>query len=155
MGYLDIDDAWLIALTRQRRAEARAAREANRALHEGLAFPVVPQTLQDQIEAAWRERQDIADRFRGYALTARWKAEQWELGVRNCGYCRIRMTRTPNSPRTCTVDHRKPRAYGGPDVPENFIMACLDCNSRKGTMSEAKFRQHLAVWKALGERLTA
>lgn len=144
MGYLDVDDAWLIALTRERRAEERAwrlvSREGARRAHERLIFPAVLRQVQDQIEAAWRERENSW--FAG-GLIAEWKNEQWGAGNRHCGYCGMRMTRDPNTPRTCTVDHRKPRAFGGLDVPENFIMACSLCNSRKGTMSEVNFRRLL------------
>lgn len=150
MGFLDTTDAEMIALTRQRRREAAARREAYRAAHEVLSFPAVLRSTQDQIEAAWRTLEPV--RYNPPHVV--WKNEQWVLGVRNCGYCTIRMTRTPNVPRTCTVDHRKARAFGGTDEPRNWIMSCLDCNTRKGTMSEAQFRQHLAIWKELDARLT-
>lgn len=155
MGYCETSDAEMIALTRAHRVEERFFAEQRRfwcrKVHERLKFPFTQQNTQDQIEAAWRENDS---RYGAYSVTSRWKGEQWASGVRNCGYCWIRMTRTPNSPRTCTVDHRKPRALGGKDVPENFILACLVCNGRKGLMSEAQFRQHLATWKALAQRLT-
>lgn len=148
MGYLDVDDAWLIALTRRRRTERL---ERSLRAHEALSFPFVPHNTQQEVEAAWRER----EAFRRVPAHIAWKCQQWEAGVRRCGYCAVRMTRAPNVPRTCTVDHRKPRAFGGQDVPENWIMACLDCNTRKGTMSEARFREQLAFWARIGERLTA
>ena len=31
------------------------------------------------------------------------------------------------------VDHKVPRSRGGTDLIENLVMACLECNSRKGS----------------------
>lgn len=74
-----------------------------------------------------------------------WKAAQWKSGSRCCGYCTRRMTRGRNLGATCTVDHRLAIACGGLDEEENWILACYDCNNRKGLMSEASFRRLLAL----------
>lgn len=136
MGYLDTSDTEIIALTRERRGESRARRQAATTAHEALSFPVIPRQVQDEIEKAWREHGASA-----LALRTAWRNERWEMGDRHCGYCGCRMVRAINLPRTCTVDHRKPRAFGGLDVPENWLLACLECNNRKGTMSESSFRR--------------
>lgn len=138
MGYLDSSDGEIIALTRERRLEAVQRRLEALSAHEGLSFPVIQRQVQDEVEAAWRE---VDERW---PLHARWKRDQWDAGNRHCGYCGMRMTRDPNTPRTCTVDHRKPRAFGGLEVLENWIMACNLCNGRKGLMSEHAFRMLLA-----------
>lgn len=151
-SYLDTSDAEIIALTRQRRAEAGERRVLVRQAHEGLTFPATAQGLQDQIEAAWRER----DHTWGASPHLVWKREQWEAGNRHCAYCGMRTTRDTNTERTCTVDHRKPRAFGGPDVPENWLIACSLCNNRKGLMSETAFRALLAAENTpRARRLTA
>lgn len=150
-GYLDTSDAEIIALTRQRRAEAAARRELVRLAHEGLSFPAVAHQVQQEVEAAWRDRESTWG-----VPHLEWKREQWEAGNRHCGYCGCRTTREPNAPQTCTVDHRKPRAFGGRDVPDNWIIACSGCNSRKGLMSEANFRLLLASENTVrARRLTA
>lgn len=152
-SYLDTSDAEIIALTRRRRAELAQRRELACEAHEGLSFPAIAQTLQDQIEAAWRERDDSWNVFAPHLI---WKRDQWKAGNRHCGYCGVRTTRDINTPRTCTVDHRKPRAFGGQEVPENWIIACSECNNRKGLMSEANFRLLLASENtARARRLTA
>lgn len=151
MGYLDTTDAEMYALTRLRRAEAAARRERARLAHEGLSFPAIAQPVQQEIEAAWRDREST---FGAPHLI--WKRDQWDAGNRHCGYCGVRTTKDPNTPRTCTVDHRKPRAFGGLETPENWIMACLLCNNRKGLMSEANFRLLLASETTVrARRLTA
>lgn len=38
-----------------------------------------------------------------------------------------------------TIDHVRPFARGGKDVPENVVSACAECNFRKGKMAHRKF----------------
>jgi 5-methylcytosine-specific restriction endonuclease McrA len=38
-----------------------------------------------------------------------------------------------------TLDHRTPQCRGGPDDLWNLVLACLSCNSKKGTMSYFEF----------------
>lgn len=42
------------------------------------------------------------------------------------------------------ADHRTPLSRGGPNVIENILPACRDCNLRKGRMTEEEFRARLA-----------
>jgi hypothetical protein len=79
------------------------------------------------------------------AARKEWKNAQWKAGNRRCGYCTRLMTRRINLGATCTVDHRQAVARGGLDVEENWILACNECNNRKGLMSEASFRRLLAA----------
>lgn len=139
MGYCDYTDDWLKDLTRQRRREAREARIA--ALPPTLRYRIT--TVEDAAEAIVVAVERVARRVKA---KQRWKAVQWADGVRNCGYCKVRMTRQTNVPRTCTVDHREPLAHGGEDAASNWILACLDCNGRKGVMSELAFRRKLGVY---------
>lgn len=44
-----------------------------------------------------------------------------------CQYCGKRM-----SSSNCTVDHVIPQCQGGPSSWENCVIACVDCNVRKG-----------------------
>lgn len=126
MGYLDTTDAEIFALTRLRRAEAKARRIA---------------ALPEPVRYSKRER-DI------HAVRA-WREAQWSAGVRCCGYCGGGMQHAHGRPDSITVDHREPWALGGADDPSNWIVACYTCNQAKGEMAEAEFRGLLAV------RLTA
>jgi hypothetical protein len=47
-----------------------------------------------------------------------WPGPEMNWGARNPAYA--------------TVDHVVPQASGGTDDPANVVLACLDCNSRKG-----------------------
>lgn len=126
MGFCDYDDAWLRALTRERRAQARAR------LHQH-AEPVRYAKSGPELKDTW--------------AISRWKNRQWSMGHRRCDYCGCKMTRKPNRPDTLTCDHREPRRGGwtdGPEDPSNWAMACYRCNQRKGDMPEAEFRALLA-----------
>jgi 5-methylcytosine-specific restriction endonuclease McrA len=45
----------------------------------------------------------------------------------HCGYCGIWLHRCD-----ATLDHLIPISRGGPDVVENVVTACRDCNDAKG-----------------------
>lgn len=130
MGYLDVDDAWLIALTRQRRAEAKARRLA--ALPQPVRFTVLDGTL---------------CRLRDRGLARIWRMQQWREGNRCCTYCGVKTVRQRGIPTSGTVDHKDPFAPGGADGPWNWAVACWLCNNRKGVMPEADFRALLASEK--------
>jgi len=73
-----------------------------------------------------------------YALAGR---EGWW-----CHYCRQPLIRPDYPPHEqdigaveAHVDHVVPRAHGGSDAFGNRVLACGDCNRRKGTRSYAEF----------------
>jgi 5-methylcytosine-specific restriction endonuclease McrA len=49
-----------------------------------------------------------------------------KAGVAPCHWCGI-----PLRFREATVDHVKPRLVGGPDRIENYVIACLPCNTER------------------------
>lgn len=57
-----------------------------------------------------------------------------EMQRDRCAYCLCLLTLD-----TATVDHIKPRAYGGHDRNDNLVAACWSCNQMRGTMSALKF----------------
>lgn len=124
----DVDDAWLIALTRRRRAET-AARRASRKLEPGNGLVLMGGRLR---------------KVRNREQMALWREEQWEAGNRTCLYCSIELLPHGFAPTAATVDHRHPLIPGENDEPWNYAMACRDCNSRKGRMTEAQFWAFLA-----------
>ncbi len=44
-----------------------------------------------------------------------------------CHWCKIPLTR-----KQVTLDHVVPLSRGGLDHPNNYVLACLDCNNRRG-----------------------
>lgn len=57
-----------------------------------------------------------------------------------CVYCGVSKTDGAH----ITVDHLRPRAWGGKDVPENLVACCIDCNTLKGTADHLAFADMLA-----------
>lgn len=73
-----------------------------------------------------------------------------------CRYCGDALQR-----RLATVDHLIPRSRGGPDVAENLVIACYDCNQRKANalisevgmvLRHVSDVRTMAAWRALGLR---
>lgn len=51
-----------------------------------------------------------------------------------CHYCNRRTNRTVGSPLQATREHVVPRSMGGPNSINNYVLACADCNNRRGTI---------------------
>lgn len=58
-----------------------------------------------------------------------------------CAYCE-----DPLSPDNTSVDHATPKSKGGAHHPDNFRIACGDCNRLKHDRSEVEFREFLQVF---------
>jgi hypothetical protein len=58
-----------------------------------------------------------------------------------CHYCRERFDEKENQP---TIDHVVAKSKGGENRIENYVLACYDCNQRKGDMSRHDFLMLLA-----------
>jgi 5-methylcytosine-specific restriction endonuclease McrA len=56
-----------------------------------------------------------------------------------CAYCRLPVA------WDFQVDHRTPTARGGKHALDNLAVCCRTCNERKGRLTEAEFRQLLAL----------
>lgn len=50
-----------------------------------------------------------------------------------CHYCFSKTNRNNGSPRQATKDHVVPRAFGGINNLDNYVLACSECNNRRGT----------------------
>ncbi len=131
MGYCDVDDAWLIALTRQRRQEAR-----DRRAEKTVRFSVCGHEFTPSIEVC-----TVTTRRKRAAKT--WRTQARRTGDRRCHYCEIKMENVPKhglpGPKSCTVDHKTPLILGGDDAPENWVLACWQCNNDKGALTEGEF----------------
>jgi hypothetical protein len=67
---------------------------------------------------------------------------------RLCFYCRQPMTMKPQHQKDLhyvTFDHKEPVSRGGTDRPDNIVLACRQCNERKGDMTAAEFLAALAA----------
>ena len=74
---------------------------------------------------------------------------QWSSSIREyvkehenpgtCVYC--------GSNGSLTLEHMLPRSRGGPDIPDNAVWVCAECNSRKGS-------KRLYEWYGLENRNT-
>lgn len=133
MGYCDLTDADLRALTRERRRARAAMRRAM------LPQPARYAAGRDGIVQADRQRL-----VRNRAQMRAWKEAQWDSGVHTCAYCACAMTMRPGRPTSATVDHVEPLIPEVNDAPWNYAMACWACNNRKGRMSAGAFRALLA-----------
>lgn len=56
-----------------------------------------------------------------------------------CCYCGIKTTEIQNKKQSATVDHIIPRSKGGLDEIDNYVMACLACNTHRGAMPAEEF----------------
>lgn len=134
MGYLDYSDADIIALTRQRRAEAKARPPVVRFSVKGAEFKPAIEVF------------NVTTRRKTAAKA--WRIAQWQSGNRHCYYCEIRMLPVPKKglpgPLCVTVDHKEPLILGGDDAAWNWVLACWQCNNDKGALTEAEFRQVMA-----------
>jgi len=57
-----------------------------------------------------------------------------------CPYCGDTITF-----KTFSADHAQPTSRGGPHALANIIVCCKRCNSAKGDMTEAEYRQLLST----------
>lgn len=72
--------------------------------------------------------------FRRNEFLRAWRRKQFEgFAYVPCRYCGASLKFDE-----ATVDHVKPLARGGLDVPENFAIACLPCNQKKGSATNVE-----------------
>jgi 5-methylcytosine-specific restriction endonuclease McrA len=74
-------------------------------------------------------------------------SEQWKQKCEYhgccCIYCQVSLT-----PKTMTIEHRKPLSRGGSNHLANLAPACKSCNQSKNKKSEAEFRLYLKTISA-------
>lgn len=66
-----------------------------------------------------------------------WNILGWSVGW-HCMYCDLRLT-----PRTAIREHKIPLFRGGSNHIENIAVACVACNSRKGTRTDTEFLEQV------------
>lgn len=66
-----------------------------------------------------------------------------------CAYCGTRTRRLRaglhGAGDRATLDHVVPRSQGGPLTAENLVLACLACNTERGTTDAEAFRRRKAA----------
>lgn len=53
-----------------------------------------------------------------------------------CHWCKRQMNHRHLDPLSATLDHVIPRADGGMGILENLVVACKECNERRGRESD-------------------
>ena len=148
MGYLDYSDAWLRALTRERRRDQRARKAGHvvRYSPDGDTAKI--------ISYEFKGGRPLPGGSSGSKRQSVWRRNELARGNCWCAYCGCAVSDEfpEGHSRRATTDHRHPRALHGPDHPSNYALACFGCNSRKGRMTEEEFR---ALLVAGPPRLTA
>lgn len=71
----------------------------------------------------------------------KYKAILCENGDSNCHYCNVDLVfgKKQRSPDFATVDHVDAFSNGGQNKLSNFVLACMRCNSMKGSMSYEEY----------------
>lgn len=148
MGYCDYTDAWVFALTRERRRQSA----------DGELPPWVisrlraPETLRFSVRSEEFTPVILCEPVpvpRRKGAARRWLQARWHAGDRRCYYCDVQLIRTTGRPRSrptwrpgrveATVDHKQPLVREGLDDETNWCVACWGCNNDKGAMTEAEF----------------
>ncbi len=116
--FLDVDDAWLRALTRRRRAERALARPTARFAGTGPEF-----------------RPPAANQSPGGIISIRQSllksGRLGQLRLAQNGRCYLCCRRFGSALKD-TVEHVKPRKAGGYNAG-NVLLACWPCNQAKGS----------------------
>lgn len=130
MGYCDYTDAWVFALTRQRRqelADHRAQHPPTIRFSVGVDG-VIPQPPQ-----------------RRKCAMKNWAKRVWKAGVTRCYWCADVMNGNIGQPHKRTVDHLIPLVHGGRDDESNWVLACYRCNHEKADMLPDEFERYLSM----------
>lgn len=53
-----------------------------------------------------------------------------------CHYCGVQ-----NKRKDMTVDHKTPLSKGGKNTGSNYVLACFDCNQKKGDMDYDEYME--------------
>lgn len=62
-----------------------------------------------------------------------------------CTYCGTDTVLLANVPNGASVDHYVPRSEGGSYLPNNKVLSCVSCNSRKGMLSLEEFETYKLI----------
>lgn len=98
-------------------------------------------------DAAWEQHERWRKRpARLGDLTPELRDRMAEAQNWRCPYCGERMDGGPGEPREPSFERIIPTKHGGADVPENVIIACRECNMRRGDRMSV---DHITAIKSL------
>lgn len=136
MGYLDLTNADVFALTRQRRIEAIAEKRAHLFGKYGPTIYGVRAVI--DFKAARAAAEDAKAKEKRLSSRARYRSERRTIRDKRCGSLMwaqgglCYLCAAPFSEdMPPTLDHVMPRSGGGRDYG-NLLLACEPCNNRKG-----------------------
>jgi 5-methylcytosine-specific restriction endonuclease McrA len=97
-------------------------------------------TLIDHIDLARHEESPPAEISKSGKKRIRKALFEQQCGL--CAYCGAEMSiKGFNSNLIASFDHIIPLAHGGPDAPENIVLACWSCNRLKANMTPIQLRR--------------
>ena len=65
-------------------------------------------------------------------LNAYWRSRMSEAQNHRCCWCYCLTTDERNKNNSSTLEHVLPVSKGGKNHPDNFAMACYECNNKRG-----------------------
>ena len=71
-----------------------------------------------------------------------------------CAWCGCETTELRDQPHSSTIEHVEPLSNGGANEYSNMVMACSDCNHRRGVKPVDEFMQFVAAGKPRGSLST-
>lgn len=126
--------------------------EAFRLIYQGKAYPI---KFYDDVVHTVNKAYPIPsvivlDEYKNIKHMAR--LSKFNIKLRDnfrCGYCGV-----VHSPRSCTVDHVKPRKEGGKSTWENLVTACKPCNNKKGhSIIKPKIKPYKPSYYELAQKM--
>jgi 5-methylcytosine-specific restriction endonuclease McrA len=69
-----------------------------------------------------------------------WRSRLSEAQNHKCCWCGGPVTEIRNRKDSSTIEHVVCRSKGGPDHPDNYAIACDDCNNKRGDMEANDFQ---------------
>jgi 5-methylcytosine-specific restriction endonuclease McrA len=119
--------------SRNNRIASKERYAATRKLYE-LANPDIVRFHKMQHESRKRNAP-------GRCTSEQWRKKCAFHGWR-CIYCRVAVT-----PKTATIEHRKPLSRGGSNWPANLAPCCKQCNQSKNCKTETEYRAYICFQK--------
>lgn len=105
-------------------------------------------TREEEIEAAWRIHNGAGSPTPQCRVSTTLRHRLAEAQNWRCCYCGVPMIHDRCSPTQATIEHIVPRSLGGPNRPDNYVVACRACNEARGNAIEAIHIEAVMAWEA-------
>jgi hypothetical protein len=83
------------------------------------------------------------------AIKVYWRTRLSEAQNHRCCWCGCNVTELRDKKNSATIEHVLPRSFGGADHPDNYAIACHDCNQKRGVTEVDIFMRKSAATNAL------